>query len=456
MPFYRAFEGYRNQSRQIDSPGEANDFTMSSSGIQYPAIDWGQVVLSIHKLLPLAVLYFFFNGAGLPTALFYTTMLSPLFFLWLYREGKRWLTLKFLICLSPFIVAHILLGIESPFYFARSTLLLWTVFITVYAFCWALLKCKRLERLFEQLIVLNFCAAIAAVVLLPTPVSKLLWDTLAAVNGSNSTWRLQLLTSEPSVYAFLMAPLLIFAVLRVFRNPGRRNFIYAFMVAFPMLLSQSLGGLSTCAAALGVALLPAYGRLLRQWKYLFILALIATLIVGLLIIPNPISARVYQVAMGEDSSAHSRTDNGFVFAYAIAVSKSLWWGVGLGQAKLYTASEVGISGIGFNAGVIPNSIADALAQLGIIAVLVKFILEFYLFFRTRVYANTFGLAMFVAAFLLQLQGSNMMDVQENLMWCFAFAPFFRELNLRKGVPSKGYFSASRTAASLDQIKQAPL
>jgi hypothetical protein len=252
--------------------------------------------------------------------------------------------------------------------------------------------------------------------------------------GAEPAPRLKLLTSEPAVYAFLMAPLLIFAVLRLFQNHGKRNFIYAAMVAIPMLLTQSFGGLGTCAAAFVVVLLPVYGRMLRQWKSLFILTLIAILIGGLLIIPNPISARINQVAMGEDSSAHSRTDNGFIFAYSIAESKSLWWGVGLGQAKLYNPSEVGLAGVGFAAGVIPNWIAGNLAQLGIVSVLVTFVLEFYLFFRTRVYTNPFRLGMFVVAFLEQLTGGSLIDVQFYLIWCFAFFPFFPELDQKVRTP----------------------
>jgi hypothetical protein len=401
---------------------------MSTSGTQYGTIHTAPVTLSLHKLLPWAVLYFFFNNVGLPSGLFYTSILSPLFFLWLYREGQRWLTLKFLLCLSPFILAHSLLGIESRFNYAKSAILLWTVYVAAYASCWALLKCKSLAGLFEQLIVLNFCVAMAAPILLPTPISTLLWMDSSLLGDAGTAPRLKLLTSEPSVYAFLMAPLLIFAFLRLFRNPGKRNFVYAAMVAIPMLLSQSLGGLGICAAALGVALLPRYGSLLRQWKSLFVVALIAILVAGLLIVPNPISERLYQVETGADSSAHSRTDNGFLFAYAIAASKSLWWGVGLGQAKLYSPSDAGIVGVGFTSGVIPNFVAGNFAQLGIVSLLVTFILELYLFFRTRVYSNPFRLAMFIVAFLEQITGGSLIDVQFYLIWCFAFAPFFPELD----------------------------
>ncbi len=414
-----------------DFPDDAGDFNMSSSGIQSPAIEVDRAALSIHKLLPLAILYFFFNRVGLPIPLTYTILLAPLLFLWLYREGMRWLTLKFLICLSPFIVAHAILGVESPVDYVRSSVLLWAVFITVFACCWALLKCRRLDRLFEQLIVLNFFAAMAAVVLLPTSASQFLWSGQSSLVGGSDSTRLQLLTLEPSEYAGLIAPLLIFAFLRLFQHPGKRNFIYAAMVAVPMLFSQSLGGITMCTAALGVALIPAYSRLLKQPRSILILALIVLLIVGILIVPNSISDRFLQVETGADSSAHSRTDNGLIFAYAIAASKSIWWGVGLGQAKLLNPSEVGVAGVGFTSGVIPNFISGNLAQLGIVSVLVTFGLEIYLFFRTRAYRNPFRLAMFVFAFLEQLTGANIVDVQFYLIWCFAFAPFFPELDRKK-------------------------
>jgi len=55
---------------------------------------------------------------------------------------------------------------------------MWTVYIAVYAFCWALINCKNVERLFEQLIQLNFCVAILALAIRPTPLWPLLWKTM--------------------------------------------------------------------------------------------------------------------------------------------------------------------------------------------------------------------------------------------------------------------------------------
>src|ERR1017187_10676132 len=218
--------------------------------------------LSIHHYLPVAACYFFFNHAGLPNGLFYTTILSPLFFLWLYLKGHRWLTTKFLLLLSPFILAQIAMGIPSPLYFLQSTLLLWTVYVTVYAFYWALSNSSGIDRLFDQLIVLNFCVALFALATLITPLRLLLWhDDSDVLSGTSHLLRLSLLTTEPSVYAELMLPLLIFAAIRLLRDTTSRNLIYLIMIGVPVLLSQSFGGVSIGLAGLGIAILTSYRRL---------------------------------------------------------------------------------------------------------------------------------------------------------------------------------------------------
>src|ERR1035438_1346296 len=118
-----------------------------------------EAYLMIHRYLPAAAFYFFLNRAGLPLGLFYTTLFAPILFVWLYLNGRRWLTAKFLLALSPFIVAQLADGVASPMQYLRSLLLMWTVYIAVYAFCWALLNSTNVARLFEQLIFLNFCVA---------------------------------------------------------------------------------------------------------------------------------------------------------------------------------------------------------------------------------------------------------------------------------------------------------
>ncbi len=384
--------------------------------------------LSIHAYLPAAAFYFFFNGVGLPQGLFYSTLLSPLLFLWLYLKGRHWLTARFLLFLSPFFLAHLIIGIVSPLYYLRSLFLLWTTYITVYAFAWALLRCRRLARLFDELITLNLCFAMFAAIGFFTPLQSFLWhDDSNSVAGASHLLRLKLLVSEPSVYANLMLPLLIFAALRLLRESTMRNILFLIMVAFPFLLCQSFGGLSMCLAGLGISVMTSYRRFLKRPKNLAILACLVIAIGALLATHNPIADRVMQVLTGGDSSTKSRTIFSFIVAYTVASGKSLWWGVGLGQAKLFDVSDLGI---GFTTGVIPNAVAGTFAELGLFGVAARFAAELYLFFKTRVYLNSFRLAMFVIAFITQLTGSHLMDVQQYLMWCFAFFTFFPEMNLR--------------------------
>ena len=382
-------------------------------------------VLRMHRYLPLAVCYFFFNHAGLPTGLFYTTIFSPFLFIWLYFQQQRWLTIKYLLVLSPFMVAHAILGIHDPVAYLRTLLHWWTAYIAVYAICWSLRKCASVGQLFDQLIVLNFCFALLALIIRPTPLCQLLWMDTLPIRGGPSVLRLNLFTHEPSAYAELMFPLLIYAVLRLLRNSTRRNLAYLGMIVLPVLLSQSFGGLSIGMAGIGVALLYGHRQLLRRTSSRILLLVLFMAIAALLFTPNTISQRVFQVINGDDGSAQGRTTFAFIAAYAVASSKSIWWGVGLGQMKLMDISYLRF---GLTSGV-PEAVAAIFAEFGLVAIFLILAVQGYLFFKTKVYRNTFRLAMFVVAFLQQVTGSYGTDVQEYVMWFLAFSTIFQEFNL---------------------------
>jgi hypothetical protein len=394
--------------------------------------------LSMHRLLPVAAFYFFFNCAGLPLGLFFTSVFSPLLYLWLYLKGERWVTAKFLLVLSPFMLAHLLLGVSSPIYYLRTLALLWTVYVAAYAICWALSRAANVDRLFCELVVLNFCGAMFAVAIFPTPLRLLLWrDDAMAIVGASHLYRLNLFSIEPSGYALLMLPLLMFASLRLMRYGGTINFIYLSMIVVPFLLCQSFGGISMGLAGVCVVVAGSYRRFLRRPIALIALMSFAAAVGLLLFTHNPISERIVQVANGGDSSTQSRTIFSFVAAYAVASVKSIWWGAGLGQTKLTDFTTLGI---GFTANIIPNAIAATFAELGIIGVVLKVAVEFYLFFRARVYVNSFRLAMFTITFIAQFTGSFLTNIQEYVMWCFAIYPFFPDLDFSRDPKSQGRLS----------------
>ena len=384
--------------------------------------------LLIHRYLPVAAFYFFFNHAGLPIGVFYTTLFSPFLFIWLYLKGQRWLTAKFLLVLSPFILANLALGIPDFVNYGRTLLLWWTVFIAVYAICWSLRKCLSFDRLLDQLIFLNFCAAIIALIIRPTPLRSLLWmDTDPFTGGAAHLLRLNLFTHEPSAYAELMLPLLMFASLRLLRDRKKRSAAYLMMIVLPFLLCQSFGGISIGLAGIGISLMTGYRRLLRGSKSRFIFLFLAIATSALLLIPNPISQRVSQVASGADGSANSRSTYAYIAAYTIASSKSLWWGTGLSQTKSFDSSDLE-SGQATES--TPNGVATVFVVFGLTGVMALLAVEIYLFFKTMVYRDSFRIAMFTVAFINQLVGSYPTDVQQYLMWFLAFFPFFPEHTLR--------------------------
>ncbi len=377
----------------------------------------------IHRYLPAAAFYFFFNRAGLPLGLFYTSLFAPILFVWLYLKGRRWLTAKFLLALSPFIVVQLAEGVASPMQYLRSLLLMWTVYIAVFAFCWTLIKCRNVDRLFEQLILLNFCVAILALAIRPTPLWPLLWSDSGRViaGGSSHLLRLNLLsTTEPWAYGELMLPLLLFAAFRLLLDSRMRNLAYFAMIVFPFLLCQSFGWIGLGIAGIAILILANLKQLFTRAKSWIVILCVALVVSPFLLIQNPISARVFQVLAGGDGSTNLRTIGGYIGAYAAASSKSLWWGVGLGQVKFFD-----FSGVGFGIdNTLPNATALTFAEFGIIGLLVRFAVELYLFAKTRVYLSSFRLAMFIVAFISQLTGSNMDDVQSYLLWLLAFYPFF--------------------------------
>ncbi len=412
----------------------ANSYLLPSNAPATPLRPGVAGFLWVHIYLPFAAFYFFLNHAGvdnlgLPIGIFYTSLLSPLFYIWLYLEGRRWLTTNLLLILSPFILAHAAMGIENPVEYLRTLAHWWAVYVTVYAFCWALSKCRSLDRLFDQLILLNFCAAVLGVILRPTPLQALFWMNTQPIIGGPDVLRLNLLSTEPSAYAELMFPLIIFATLRLLHETKRRNGTYFMMIAFPFLLCQSFGGISIGLAAIGVSLMVGYRQLLssRKSRIRFFCLAIAT--GALLLTPNPISQRVLQVAAGNDGSTQGRTILAYVSGYTVASSKSLWWGVGLGQSKYIDFSYLGFGLEGH----IPNFIAGFLAEFGLISVAVVLVVECYLFYRTKVHLNSFRLAMFAVAFLQQFTGSYGTDIQIYLIWFLAFYPFLPEFDLNQGL-----------------------
>ena len=135
-------------------------------------------------------------------------------------------------------------------------------------------------------------------------------------------------------------------------------------------------------------------------------------------------ARITNVLSGKDISFRGRTFDSFYLGWQIATQKSIWFGCGFGQVKeigtdifntfyntsIYTADSVGI----------PNAMGDTLATLGIAGVFLRFFLEIFFFFKTKVYSNYYRLSLFAFIFIYQFTGSFITNIAEYSIWIIAF------------------------------------
>ena len=386
----------------------------------------------INKYLPIVIIYFFFNGFLLPHGLLYTALLTPLFLLWLARFPSFPYILYFFLLLIPFSIVHILHGVNL-FYYAKSSALLFTVYVFSMACYEFLNQCHSIRTLYKNIIVLNFFFIIIALLALYShSLSQIFWFSNSITAGSQSQKRLQMLTYEPSYYSLLLAPIVIYYYLKMIALELPNARIILVLVSLPLLLSLSFGVMLALSFALILTVIYGISRFFPDRNFLlYILVsaiiLLAVLVVCMELFPNNILfLRVSNVFAGKDTSFKGRTFDSFYLAWQIASEKSIYFGCGPGQVKLigldyftkfYNNTSFTVEDIG-----IPNAVADTFATFGFIGLFLRFSLQFYFFFATRVYGNYYRLSLFIFIFIYQFTGSFLANIAEYVIWIMAFHP----------------------------------
>ena len=385
--------------------------------------------IRINKYLPVAILYFFFNGFLLPHGLLYTTILTPLLLLWLYQYKtfhKLWLFFVFII---PFAFIHFLNGVDA-YYYAVSTILFFTVFVFAICFYQFLKICLTLRTIFRKIIVINFVFVIIACFAFFVPGLKhFFWQVSAISSGLDKFPRLKLLTYEPSFYSLLLTPIAMYYYLKIIFLKIPNPALILILVTVPLLLSFSLGilmGIPLALAILFVLNLKLFFVNKKIPQYIFLIlssTVIVFLFLAILYPDNPLFVRIFNLFEGKDSSFKGRTFDSYELAWTITSKKSLLFGVGLGQVKVeglelwrdfydynFTISEVAI----------PCAVAETFAVFGFAGLFIRLGLEIYFFFRTKVYTNYYRLAIFIFIFIYQFTGSYIMNIAEYVIWIMAF------------------------------------
>ncbi|MES1218432.1 MAG: hypothetical protein ABUT20_23195, partial [Bacteroidota bacterium] len=381
--------------------------------------------MKVNKYLPFAFIYFFVNSLALPFGLTYTALLAPLFYIWILIVRKKEILLPFLAVLFPFIIIQLtLVGVDTKSYFLSLL-----NFVLVYVFCQAaytfLLVCKDVEKIFRNILILNFIFCLVAIPFYFTPYFEPLWTDTNIAADVGKYRRLQLFTYEPSYYALLFSPFFFYYLLQYC---FRQNTISAKwllpMLFLPYVLSFSFGVIGAAILA-GVLLWIIYfKRLTRKRRILNALiytgaGFASTMVILILFFrQNPVFLRIKNIFSGEDSSGNGRVTDAFILANKLLAKKNEYWGVGIGQIKIMGEDTIRSYYLYYTdfTVAIPNAVAETLAIFGWIGVSLRLAIEVFLFFHTRVWKNYYRLLLFLFIFIYQFTGSYITNVAEYFIW----------------------------------------
>jgi len=161
---------------------------------------------------------------------------------------------------------------------------------------------------------------------------------------------------------------------------------------------------------------------------------VTALIVAIVVAKTSLGVRLVEVVTGQDQSGTGRTVWSYLLSYQVAIQKSLYWGVGFGQVKMYFDTMFEYMQETFKRGwmnaSLYNSIAELVATTGIVGATIKLAAELLLFFKTKCYKNCFRFSLFIFIFIYQFTGSYLTNVAEYVIWCLAFIELFPEFALQ--------------------------
>jgi hypothetical protein len=398
----------------------------------------------INKYLPFAILYFFLNSVFLPFGLLYTTLLTPIFLIWLYKQNKIAYGWVFFMLTIPFIYIHYRQGIDVYYYF-KSYVLLYTVFVFILTMIRFLQVTTSLRTIFRYLLNINFfLVCIACIIFFIPAVRGLMWSVYDLSTGITKFPRLSMFTYEPSYYSTLLVPLAFYYYLKMifFKFPNAGYVL--FMVSFPLIISFSLGAILGITISFGILFFPDIRSFLMKKNVAMyalaaiVLITIASIVLYLVYPDNPLYFRIRNIFAGKDTSFKGRASDSFRLALTVAKEKSIWFGIGLGQLKLLGAdiwNEFYNTVFNINQITIPNAVAETFAIYGIAGLIIRFSLEWYFFFRTKTYSNYYRLGLFIFMFIYQFTGSYFFNVAEYAIWTLAFSQVFEEFD-RKNILKK--------------------
>ncbi|HMQ60553.1 MAG TPA: hypothetical protein PKE06_07795 [Flavilitoribacter sp.] len=385
------------------------------------------------------VAFFFLNTVFLPAGLLYTTLLTPLFLLFLVKQrnlkGISWY-LALSLPLTWFYLTH---GADGSTYLRSYILFSSAAIFTIWVYHFLRNQIKRPALYFRTIATYNAIFTGIALLFFLTPAGKQAFWSFEPIHPAIPTIpRLKMLVYEPSFYAFQLAPVVLYYFLSYMFTEGYKYLAALCLLTVSLVFSLSFGVIGGLMIAVLLIILLHFFKLIRLRKLFFATFYLALGLIGLglavfyLMPANPLAERIDMIMNGYDTSANGRTWEAFVLAWKILEKTNYLLGAGLGQIK-----EVGqdiivnyynYEGAWADVVRIPNAMAETLATFGILGAAARLMAEIGLFFYTRVYSNYYRFALFIFVFVYQFTGSYLTNIYEYLIWVLVFLPVFSQFN----------------------------
>ena len=385
-----------------------------------------------------ALFIFFFNSFALPEGLTFTLLLTPLWFYIAYRQKMLWYNALITFPLGIYAVIHLLNGVDIKYYFTSLLMLEGLILFLLVSARYINDTEINWDRIFKDIAVFNFILVLCCIPLLFIPSLKpIAWYLVPISKNITDLPRLKLFTLEASHYSFLLAPIAIYFYSRFLFFKSKHALFTLLIVTVPLILSFSLGVL-ICLFFTGLLITVIYfNRIFSsvQKRKMLLISIAAFIILSgiiILLFPhNPLIVRMQNILNGNDTSARGRTYEAFILAHLIVKTKSIYWGIGLGQLKVI-GRDIIVQYYNYtnipSVVRIPNASAETIVYFGYIGFAIRILLQFFLLVKTKVYANPYRFWLFLFVFIYQFTGSYISNFAEYLIWIFAFSNVFPEFS----------------------------
>lgn len=386
------------------------------------------------KLKIIGLIFFFANSIGLPTPLLYINFFALARYKDLFKSKNKVIFIWFFIISSIYFLIHLYLGVSLKDYLKTFLFIQIMMFSTLISYNYIIKNKGLMPNLFSFIAKCSIGLYLVAIASLFTPLKDYLW-IIHDFSLNSNILRYKAFTYEPSFYALLFSPLVIYFFLKVMYSSFKRYILRLTFVLVPIFSTLSFGFIGV----LFVAWILFMTVLLAKYKTInrnFIIPIIAVITLALATISfeNPVSNRINVFLNGEDTSVNGRIINSYYLANEMTKDKSQIFGIGLGQIKIlgekHIRSFYGYSKEEWPVMALPNATAETLAIYGYLGLLIRITIQIVLFFKFRVYNNYFNLFMFLFIFTYQLMGSFITSTVELVLWVLAIAPVFKSLDIR--------------------------